>query len=143
MSPEVDQILLRSASQIGSNVVPLLPDGYAQGHASLLSIMMILSAQEYDRAAEIRVRENTDMRETFRALAPSVDDNDLRTRLEAAPATIDESLAISALNAGNAELRQLLIALQDHMERKGDDAAQARIWEVLRRSAERRLVRLG
>jgi hypothetical protein len=143
MNPEVDQILMLSASQLMGNLGPSLPDGYAQGQAALLSLVMMMSAQEYERGADIRVAENTDIRATFRELAPTVLDDELRTKLENAVETPDTSLAISALNATNANLRRLLIALQAHVEQTGARDAQARIWDVLKRSAARRLVKLG
>ena len=143
MSPEVDQILMLSASQVMGNLAPLLPETYAQGHAALLSFVMILSAQEYERGADIRVNENTGMRALLRDLAPRVDDKELRAQLKAAVGTKDEPLTISALNAGNAELRRMLIALQIHAEDKNDRDAQAHIWEFLKHSAARRVVKLG
>jgi hypothetical protein len=143
MSPEVDQILMLSASQLMGTLAPSLPDGYAQGQAALLSFMMIMSAQEFERAADIRVNENADMRALFRELARGVADQGLRAKLEAAATTRDESLAISALNRNNAELRQMLIALQTYTEDKENRPAQARIWGVLRRSAASRLVKLA
>jgi hypothetical protein len=144
MNPEVDQILMLSASQLMGGVAPLLSETYAQGQAALLSFMMILSAQEYERAADIRASENADMRALFRELAASVDDNDLRARLLAAAATRDESLTISALNKSNGELRRLVIALQSHAEQMDNGReAEARIWEILKRSAARRLVKLA
>jgi len=60
----------------------------------------------------------------------------------AAAATKDTSLAISALNAANAELRRLLIALQVHVEDLRDRAAQKRIWDALNTIASRRVVSL-
>jgi hypothetical protein len=143
MTPEADQILRVSAAQLMAHLAPLLPEGYAQGHAMVLSLMLNMSAQEYDRAAEIRARENDDMRALFGALAPQVDDTLLRAEIRAAAATRDESLAISALNKSNADLRRLLIRLQEHVESRGNKAAEAHIWEVLRRMAERRLVKLA
>lgn len=143
MSPEVDQILLLSSSQVTGTLVPLLPAGYAQGQASLLSFMMIMCAQEYERGADMRASENSDMRELFTALAPAVADKGLRAQLAAAAAKRDESLAISALNANNAALRRLLIALQTHLEQQDNRAAELRIWELLKRSAARRLIKLA
>jgi hypothetical protein len=143
MNPEVDQILMLSASQLMGNLAPLLPEAYAQGQAALLSFVMILSAQEYERGADIRVNENADMRVLFRDLAPRVDDAALRARVEAAAGTKDESLTISALNAGNAELRRVLIAIQIHVEDRNDRDVQSRIWALLKRAAARRLVKLG
>jgi hypothetical protein len=142
MNPEVDQILMLSASQMMGNLAPLLPETYAQGHAALLSFMMILSAQEYERGADMRASENADMRALFRDLASLVDDKPLRARIEAAAGTKDESLTISVLNASNAELRRVLIALQIHVEEQENHDAQTRIWEFLKHSAARRVVKL-
>ena len=143
MSPEVDQILKISASQLAGIIAPMLPEGYAQGQASLLSFMLMMSAQEYDRAADIRVKENDDMRALFGACAPSIADASLRTELEAAATTRDETLAISALNGSNAKLRTLLIRLQTELESQGNKQGQERVWGVLKRMAERRLVKFA
>jgi len=143
MSPEADQILLLSSSQLSGTLVPLLPSGYAQGQASLLSFMMVMCAQEYERGADIRARENSEIRDLFTTLAPDVTDKDLAAQLAAAAVTRDESLAISTLNTANAELRRLLIALQTLLEQQDNRAAQARIWELLKRSAARRLIKLA
>lgn len=142
MSPEVDQILGTSAGQLMA-LAPLLPEGYGQGQASLLAFMMIMSAQEFERAAEVRFRENTEIRALFRKFSSAVEKPGLRKRIEAAAKTRDESFAVSALNRTNAELRRLLILLQIHVEQEGDTAAQKAIWDVLKRSAARRLVRLA
>jgi hypothetical protein len=146
MNPEVDKILNFSASQLMTQLAPLLPSGYAQGSASLLSVMMMLAAQEYDRAAEIRVAENADMRALFGELAPLISDPALRADAQRAATKKDASLNISTLNTSNAEFRRLLIALQAHMEEAAGivaRTAEARIWEVLKASAARRLLKLA
>ncbi len=143
MIPEVDHMLSLSAAQLMGTLLPQLPDGYAQGQAMLLSVMMAIGAQEYGRAADVRASENADMRTLFRELAPDVGDKELRARLEAAAGTRDETLVISALNTSNAELRSLLIALQTIVEQQENREAQLHIWDVLKRSAERRLVTLA
>jgi hypothetical protein len=145
MKPEVDQILGLSAGQLLAGIAPLLPAGYEQGTASLIAFMMMLSAQEYDRAADIRAAENTQLRALFGELAPPVADAQLKSALLEAAATKDVSLSVSALNIANCELRRLLIALQALVEQLPGAkarAAERRIWDVLRASAERRLVRL-
>ena len=84
MKPEVDQILMITAGQIMTELTPNLPSHYTQGAAQLAALMAILSAQEYDRAAEIRAAENREMRALFAELAPGVSDAALRAKLEAA-----------------------------------------------------------
>jgi len=142
MKPEVDQILNLSAAQIMAALAPHLPPGYAQGTAALTSFMMMFAAQEYDRAADIRASENSDMRALFKGLAPQIGDAALKRKLEAASATKDESLKISTLNETNSELRKLLIALQAQVETLKDAAAEQRIWDMLGTAATRRLLKL-
>ncbi len=145
MKPEVDQILGLSAQQLMTQIVPLLPASYSQSSAALLGIMLGFCAQEFDRAADIRVAENRDMRAAFSELAPLVADAALKAKLTAAALSADPSLKISDLNATNYELRRLLIALQTHIEDVEGEAgrvAERRIWEVLRASAERRVLKM-
>lgn len=143
MKPEADQVLTTSAFQLLMNVAPLLPSGYPQGTASLIAMLSMMAAQEYERGAEIRAVENKDMRRLFGELEPSVADDALKARLLVAAETKDTSLAISALDAANYVLRRLLIELQAHMEQQpGARDAERRIWAVLKAAAERRLVRL-
>lgn len=143
MKPEVDQILALSSQHLMGALAPQLPPGYAQGGASLLGIMMMLSAQEYDRAAEVRAAENSDMRVLFREAAPKITDAELKSVVSKAATTEDRSLRISALNAENTELRRVLIRLQAYAEEHGDRALEGRIWDVLKASADRRLLRLA
>ncbi|HEV2562184.1 MAG TPA: hypothetical protein VGT78_08565 [Rhizomicrobium sp.] len=145
MKPEVDQILGLSASQLLGGIAPLLPTGYAQGAVSLVAFMMILSAQEYERAADIRVAENNDVRALFKSLAAQVGDAELKAKLETAAATADSSLKISALDAANYELRRLLISLHIYMESQPGEnarAAEKSIWQTLRALADRRALKL-
>jgi hypothetical protein len=145
VKPEADHILNRSAAQLLATIAPLLPTGYAQGTASLLAFMLLMSAQEYERGAEVRSLDNEQMRRLFSELISVVDSPDLRSRLADAADSKDEALTISALNASNGRLRQLLVALQTHVEELPGPAArdaEQRIWEVLKDSAQRRLVQL-
>lgn len=142
MKPEVDQILNTSAMQLIGGVVPQLSGSYAQSSASLLGFMMMLSAQEYDRAADVRAAENADMRALFGELARKVKDKALHTKLEAAANTEDRSLKISALDAANAELRKVLIEAHAHIETLGARDLEQKIWNTLRAAADRRILRM-
>ncbi|HTW33922.1 MAG TPA: hypothetical protein VMD53_04825 [Rhizomicrobium sp.] len=143
MKPEVDQILGLSSGQLMSQIAPLLPNSFAVGGASLLGIMMTLAAQEYERGADIRAAENADMRSLFRDAAAQIADAELKAMVSTAAATQDRSLKISALNAENIELRRVLIRLQAYAEMKGLRDIERRIWDVLKASADRRILRLG
>jgi hypothetical protein len=145
MKPEADQVLNTSAFQLLMHVAPLLPSGYPQGTASLIAMLSMMAAQEYERGADIRAAENSDMRRLFAELAPHVGESSLKARLLSAAETKDTSLAISALDAANYELRRLLIELQAHVEQQPHAEAreaERRIWAVLKAAADRRLVSL-
>jgi len=146
MKPQIDQLLGLTAGQLMTEIAPLIPAGYAQSQATLGAVMLSLAAQQYDRAAEIRVAENRELRALFAELAPLVADADLKAKLEAAAPGEDASLRISALDDSNYALRRLLIALHAHVEElPGATArgAEKRIWSVLRAAAERRQLFLG
>lgn len=140
MRPEVDQILRFSAGQLMTGIAPALGDSFAQGSVSLIGFMLLLSAQEFDRAADIRATENAQIRALFAALSQETRDPSLRAKLAAAAKTRDDSLVISSLNAANYELRRLLIALQSELEDSGNRAANRRVWDVLKAMADRRVV---
>ena len=143
MKPEADQILNTSAFQLLTGTAPLLPAGYPQGTASLIAVLSVMVAQEYERCAAVRVTENQDMCRLFAELAAATADESLKTRLLTAAKTEDTDLSISSLNAANHALRRLLIELQAHVEALPGAAAretERRIWKVLKASADRRIV---
>lgn len=140
MKPEIDQILNLSAMKIIGEFAPAMAAQYDQGMAQVVAGLMMMAAQEYDRAAEIRVAENQDMRALFAELAARVSDAGLRGELDRAVATRDTSLRISALNETNEMLRRLLIRLHALMDDTGADTR--RIWDVLGAMAARRTLTL-
>ena len=142
MKPEVGDILGLSAQKIAMGIAEQ-GAAFAQGTVGLLSMMLSLSAKEYDRGADIRVAENREIRALFAELAPEVTDKQLRIDLLDAAAARDPSLRISDLNEANYALRRLLTRLQIYAEEHGARDAQKRIWAVLKSLAQRRLVQLG
>ena len=142
MKPEVGTILGLSAQRLAQGI-GAEGAAFAQGTVGLISVVLSMSANEYDRGADIRVAENSDLRAVMGELAASVRDEGLRARLEDASRSKDPSLRISVLNEANYALRRLLTELQIDAEDRHDQGAQARIWTVLRAAADRRLVPLG
>jgi hypothetical protein len=143
MKPDAQDILNESAAQLTNQLAPALSATYLQGTAGLLGLLMKFSAKEYERGADIRATENSDMRTLFSELAPRVSDAALRKQLDGAAATRDVSLAISALNAANHDLRRILIALQIWIEDNSTRENQRRIWTVLKAMADRRVMSLS
>ena len=142
MKPEVGTILGLSMQKLAMGITQ---EGaaFAQGTVGLLSMVLTLSAKEYERGADIRVAENREIRALFAELGPTVEDSKLRAELTRAASQTDPSLRISDLNSANYMLRRLLTRLLIDAEEHGALPAQKRIWAVLKALAERRLVQLG
>ena len=105
--------------------------------------MLAAAAEEFDRAAEVRVAENRSMREILRAATEHVPEGDLRSRLTVAAEEREASLRIGDLNAVNDRLRSLLIELQTLVEGSDEEWAHRidrAIWAELRASARRRAI---
>ncbi len=141
MKPDVGLVLRGFFGTLLMDVAPHLNAEYSVGHASIMGLSLFVAADEFDRAAEIRVRENEEMRVLFAEAAKTVADKGLAARLLDASAGKDTSLRVSALDAANAALSALLIELQTAIENaKGAAAAvlDDRIWTYLVGAAERR-----
>lgn len=140
MKPEADQILMFSGIKLATEYAPLIPTQYGQGMAQVVAALMFMSAQEYDRAVDIRVSENVDIRALFKFLAPQVADEKLRHHLETAASAREESFRVSSLNASNEHLRKVLIRLHAHLDETGADTKP--VWDVLKAMAARRTLTL-
>lgn len=146
MIPEPTQALHIIMGTLMMEIAPNMRDDYRQANVNLLAFAMMVIAQEYDRAAAVRVEENREMRRLFGHAAKSVADAQLRSRLTAAAAGSDDDLRISQLTAANGELRKLLIELHAAVEEDGapDGAELARsIWSLLRSAADKRAIQIG
>ena len=140
MRPEADHILMGLAAHLGNAIAADLEGTYGGGSIGTIALTMQFAAQEYDRAADIRLNENNALRALFAEAAPYAS-GDLAEALHTASQEEDTSLRISALNETNATLKTLLIALQEAVE--NDDTPQAkdlnrRIWDMLAAFTEAR-----
>jgi hypothetical protein len=142
VKPDVERTLQLLAQSLLLELGPGLAHDYARKSALLAAMLLASAAEEWDRAAERRAEENRALRELFRAAAErGVGDAALRDRLDAAARATDASLRVSELERTNAELRALLVELHAHVEQLASPDAreiEARIWDELRRSTERR-----
>lgn len=128
MIPETDTMLNAAAGKLLMEIAPNMAPGYSQGSASTLAMVLILSAQEYGRAAETRAWENDRMRSMLARAGLEVGE----------PAA---SLSIADLNAENAKLTRSLIALHEAVEAHAgpqDEALESEILDFLKESAARR-----
>ena len=146
MKPEGDRILGLSVERLTTAVAPLVGQSFGQGQIGLIGFMMTLVAHEYERGADLRATENNDIRILLSALAPAVADASLKKRVEDAAQCNETSLKISALNETNYALRRTLTELHAHVETltgaQAKDAEQ-KIWTLLRKIADKRLVSLA
>jgi hypothetical protein len=98
-------------------------------------------AQEFNRAADIRAKENTAMRGLFAdALKANVASGALGERLALVQGEGDGDLNVATLDRKNAELKALLIELHTHVERANARAFETRILEFLKSAAAARQV---
>ena len=120
MTPEVDALLKGSFMTLVAEIAPQLQGGYQAGSAGAIGALLYMAAGEYDRAADLRVSENQEMRALFSRAAGVITDAPLVARLTQEAQSTDSSLKISALNDANNRLSALLIDLQVHLEKQAD-----------------------
>jgi hypothetical protein len=143
MKPEVDVVLRSMMTRLLLEVAPAVGDAYVRSNVEAMGALLAAAAEEFDRAAEVRVAENRSMREILRAATEHVPEGDLRSRLTVAAEEREASLRIGDLNAVNDRLRALLIELQTLVEGSDEEWAHRidrAIWAELRASARRRAI---
>lgn len=145
MAPDVDAALRTIMMTLLTEIGPQIGGDYPKASVQMIAVASLFMADEYDRAAELRVWENDAMRRLLRDHADKVVDRDLQQRLRDAAQGQDESLRISALRAGNAELKRRLIELQAALEEISGAAARDALRDIvafLREAAGRRTLKL-
>jgi hypothetical protein len=128
------------------DVAPNVTPPYRQASVFANALLLTNIREEIDRIAERRVDENRALRALFAQATAVVRDPALRARLAEAAASPEGSLLISALDASNAALRQLLIEVHAHVEDHDSPDArrlEASLWRELRISTERRKLGLN
>lgn len=134
MKPTPELVLNLSFAKVAMEMGPALPAGYGQGSATLTGVLLLMVAQEFDRAADIRVKENRAMRSLFAHAAEGVG-GEFAKRLRAAAEGRDGDLSVAVLDRANGELKTLLIELHAQAEREGDIALERRILRFLGEAA--------
>ncbi|ABS64111.1 conserved hypothetical protein [Parvibaculum lavamentivorans DS-1] len=141
MKPDVPVVMRGLFGTMLTEIAPNLTAEYSAGSIGIMSMMIFMTAEEYDRAADIRAAENAEMRALFAEAAGLVDDAGLKAKLAEAAKGRDGSLRVSALDKENSALAALLIELHVHAEESTAPHAaglEARIWDYLLASVERR-----
>ncbi len=141
MKPDPQTVLTVIGELINSELPQLAAPSYGLQQLIRGASLLAVIAQEFDGGAAWRHEENQALRSLFRDALPAVDVEALRARLRDAADGEDRDLGVASLDAGNQQLRSLMIDLQVWSETAGAPAAPAigeAIWAELRRSTERR-----
>lgn len=139
MKPSPELILNQAFAKIAMEMGPALPPGYGQGSATTTAVLLLMVAQEFNRAASIRKAENDAMRLLFRETAAKTG-GALGERLKASGDGEDSDITVAALDKSNASLKTQLIELQTAAEDRKDTALEARIIRMMQGWAAARLV---
>ena len=135
MKPDIPAVLAELAGLVARNAAPGVDPAERAGALGLAAGLLGMAAEAWDGTAQSLVEEN-------RALRALLSDAGGRGNPDAALVGVQEDdLTISALSAANARLRAALIALHAAVEAEDSPEAralEARIWEELRLSTERR-----
>ncbi|MEQ8747679.1 hypothetical protein [Pyruvatibacter sp.] len=144
MRPEANDLLMGGFGSMLFDIAPNLNATYSTGSASVLGLLMYCAAIEYERGAEVRAKENDMFRTIFRDATGHLS-GDVQNRVSAAGQGVDEVLTISALNASNDALRELLIELHAYVEEMSEAWArdvEHAILKALNESAKMRAIAL-
>jgi hypothetical protein len=145
MKPNIPDVLHGFTVTLLTEILPNLGAEYSMGNTAVMSQSLAVIANEFERGAEIRFRENEEMRALFAEAAGVIDDKALAARLSKAAAGRDASLLISALDETNGQLKTLLIELHAAVETSKApwaSALDAKIWDHIVLAAERRKLTL-
>ena len=139
MTPNVRDVLQGVMVALATPPSPDVGMAYTAGRMGMVGTLAMLAAGEADRAASDAVAENTAIRALF-AEAGAFDEGGA---LAAAANEADTDFSVPALDAGNARLRRMLIALHERVEAAGDAAMNRKIVALYVQMAQIRRMALG
>ena len=144
MTPDVTKVLRALAVAFGTQLMPEVRTPFAQQTVGLSATLLMLLAQDFDRAAASLAEENIVVRGLLGQAAGMAGDEGLRSRIgELLGRAPNADLRISALTRENNEARRLLVEVHAAVEELSGSAAReldGLIWDELRRSTARRHV---
>ncbi len=121
MTPALPDIMNGIVRTLSTPSPPESSGEFMAGKIGLVSMLLMLGAQEAERGLAARVWENAAMRERLGDLDEA-----------------DGDLSLSALDAANAKLRTRLIVAHAEAEARGDAAADRAFLELYAKMAEAR-----
>ncbi len=146
MIPDVPTVIFGIMRSLGSDIGSEVRTPYGTMTVQLMSGLLMMLNQEFDRAAARLAEENAALLALFGDAAGTIGDAELVSALRAAATAPAPTLHVSALRAANHTLRALLVRLHAHVEERDDEPARAldaRIWQELVASTQRRQLDLA
>lgn len=137
MIPKGSEAIRHLAARVGLDLIPKAGDAYTATDLGLITVLMGLIAQDYDRAADVLVFEHAALKPILQDAAAQLDDPDLKARIAEALSADTPSLKVSDLTARSDVTLKLLIDLHAAIEAAeggGADWARAvngEIWRFL------------
>jgi hypothetical protein len=131
MNPLSDKALMTFAERFMVHVGPEIKSEYWQTETNVMASLLMVAAEDFDKAADTRLRENSAMRDLFSLSCEDIADSDLRTRLDVASNGQVTSYRVSALQKDNEVLKTLLIELHSFADDNGLADLSAAIWRLL------------
>jgi uncharacterized protein YicC (UPF0701 family) len=141
MIPHTPAAIGGIAQRLMTNVLPDLRTNYGVADIGLISALLAMVAQDFERAAEARLADIREMRDIFSDAADLLHAEKIAAHLRDACELPLHDLHISKLDEVHALHSQLLIDVHARVEQLADSRAAAqvnlRIWEHLTRHVER------
>ena len=129
----IDNALHGIRELLADKVSPEVGDPFAAQMVRLAGLLLKISANAVDDAAEVRVEENRAIRSSLGQAAALVG-SDLAERWTLAAGSVDPGLKVSVLDEENHRLRCLLVEAQTALEEMPSEAARRldqQIWRLL------------
>ncbi len=145
MKPDIGPYLLQSAQTLGVEMAERVVGDYDKSTLGVFALLNLISAVEYDRAADIRVWENDQMRALFADAALITGSPVSGDSLVERTGGTGLSLRISDLDEAGDKMRLALIDLQIYLEDREDAESRSlhcRVWQYLREATDRRALPL-
>ena len=142
MIPRPQQALIDLSMKLAMSIAPDTQSAYGASNAGMIAMLMQCLAQEFDRAAAVRIQDMDELTALFESLR-DVPPEDLSNRIAAFLRGTVESLRIEHLNARHAQGMELLIELHAWAETHRAEELDREIWNFLSRHADRHAYQLA
>jgi hypothetical protein len=124
-------------TRILENLLPKTEDPYTLADLALISNLVRMVGQDFNRAVDVLMADNADIVAIFEEVEPNIADAALRARMAAARSAKVDGFCVDALNLRADVTMRVLIDVQEAVEAADADGASwaatslQRIWRFL------------